>query len=440
MLLLSADTELKRNIHHLLAPAGVLLETVTNGQQIPARIKSAHFDLLLTDDSCVTADFLSWLHRHNQTAQRPTLITLTRQMTADNCVFWLRAGARDMVQIPLDQEALMLSLQRTLATQPPGKNAPIEHPSQQHTPLFFGQNAGIQLALSNVEKLASTRVPLLIEGETGTGKGLFARKLHELSGRRGPFVAVNCAAISANLLESELFGHIKGAFTGATEARAGLFASAEDGTLFLDEIGEMPLDLQPKLLHVLESGSVRRVGSNREERINARVVAATNQDLNSAVQEGRFRADLFYRLNTVHLNLPPLRDRLDDLEGLIQHFSQRLSQDMDLPPAPCSAEGLTMLKHYAWPGNVRELRNYIERAMLLGFPLGEHLPTAQPVAQPSGAQPGASLSLETREKQYVLETLTLCGGNKSRTADMLGISRRTLDRKLKLWQSSRLTA
>jgi DNA-binding NtrC family response regulator len=296
------------------------------------------------------------------------------------------------------------------------------------------------MALSHIEKLASTRIPLLIEGETGTGKGLFARKLHELSGRRGPYVAVNCAAISPNLLESELFGHIKGAFTGATEARAGLFASAEDGTLFLDEIGELPLELQPKLLHVLESGTVRRVGSNREERINARVVAATNQDLNQAVQDGQFRPDLLYRLNTIHLNLPPLRDRMDDLEGLIRHFSERLSQDMDLPSAPYSPDGLDTLRNYPWPGNVRELRNYIERAMLLGFPLGEHLPAAQSAHATGPKVHGASLSLESREKQYILETLTLCGGNKSRTADMLGISRRTLDRKIKLWETTRLTA
>lgn len=424
----------------MLTPSGVLIETVHASHQLSACLRQAHYDLLLADDANASADFLSWLHQHTQQAKRPTLITLSHQMTVDNTIFWMRAGARDIAEIPLDRDLLVRSLQRTLAAQPASKNEPLSRDTLQHTPQFFGQNAGIQLALSHVEKLASTRIPLLIEGETGTGKGLFARKLHELSGRRGPYVAVNCAAISPNLLESELFGHIKGAFTGATEARAGLFASAEDGTLFLDEIGELPLELQPKLLHVLESGTVRRVGSNREEHINARVVAATNQDLNQAVQDGQFRPDLLYRLNTIHLNLPPLRDRLDDLEGLIRHFSERLSQDMDLPSAPCSPEGLDALCNYPWPGNVRELRNYIERAMLLGFPLGEHLPAAQTDKANAPRFHGASLSLETREKQYILETLTLCGGNKSRAADMLGISRRTLDRKIKLWESSRLTA
>jgi transcriptional regulator with PAS, ATPase and Fis domain len=292
---------------------------------------------------------------------------------------------------------------------------------------YYGKNPLIVELLREIDKVACRNTPILIEGETGTGKSLLARKIHSASQRKGKFVAINCATFSHNLLETELFGHTKGAFTDAREARKGLVSTAENGTLFLDEIGELPLDFQPKLLHLLEETVFRPVGADTVQQSFVRIIAATNCHLKQLVKEGKFRADLYYRLNVIPFKAPPLRDRPDDIEGLTQSFMSELCQEhgIDLPILP--NESLEALKAYQWPGNIRELRNHIERSLLLEIPLHEKLPNQAQATD-------NDKSLESHEKKIIHLAISENDGNKSKAALMLGISRRTLDRKLKRWK------
>ncbi|MEK7830098.1 MAG: sigma-54 dependent transcriptional regulator, partial [Acidobacteriota bacterium] len=278
---------------------------------------------------------------------------------------------------------------------------------------------------------------VLITGESGTGKELVARSIHEMSERAGDFVPVNCAAIPTELIESELFGHTGQAFTGAKQARAGLFEAADGGTIFLDEVGELPLMMQPKLLRVLQEGSVRRVGADQEKNVNVRVVAATNRDLEAEIQAGRFREDLYWRLNVIHLGIPPLRERPFDIPLLVEHFINKSAEVAGRPALNVTPEALATLTAYSWPGNARELENAVERAVALAE--GAHLtPEDLPERIRNSGQTSQLLTqarqqrmtLGELERTYILETLRLTGGNKSRAAELLGFDRRTLHRKL----------
>ncbi|MCW4208836.1 MAG: sigma-54 dependent transcriptional regulator [Candidatus Thiodiazotropha lotti] len=275
---------------------------------------------------------------------------------------------------------------------------------------------------------------VLIEGESGTGKELAARAIHDLSNRSGSFVPVNCGAMSAELLESELFGHVKGAFTGAHLSRDGLFTYANGGTLFLDEIGEMPLSMQAHLLRSLEERTIRPVGSNREVPVDVRIIAATNRDLGNEVQKGEFREDLYYRLNVLTLRMPALRERREDIPLLANHFMHTLASDLGIDVPVLGENEIELLLHYEWPGNVRELKNVIERCLLLNR--SPSLCITGTEKQDGEAIPGqseASLQLEAVEKRHILKVLELHGGNKSAAARVLGISRKTLERKAQAW-------
>lgn len=286
--------------------------------------------------------------------------------------------------------------------------------------------------IAAIKRIAPTDSTVLIEGESGTGKEVFASQLHQHSQRPGRFVPINCGALSPELLDSELFGHARGAFTGAAQAHAGVFSQAEGGTLFLDEIGEMPLFLQAKLLRVLENRSLRPIGSDQEGIINARIVAATNRRMKQLVAEGRFREDLYYRLNVVSLTLPPLRERLDDIGALAQRFIERFSSTFDLPAVTLPLADLQKLKSHSWPGNVRELRNLIERATLMGRSPAECLrikplnPSTQQLQGLSGYAP--DLTLAEVRRRHIARVLDSCKGNKSEAARLLGLSRKTLER------------
>lgn len=375
----------------------------------------------------------------------PSFIVITAFGTIDQAVDALKRGADDFLTKPLDLEHLGISVQRVLQHQ------------QLQTELSYyrrlleqgefhgmiGASTAMRQLFTEIRQVAQAEGPVLVVGESGVGKELVARALHQESQRRqGPFVAINCGGISASLLESELFGHAAGAFTGATKARRGLFAEAHGGTLMLDEIGEMPMDMQASLLRILQDGRVRPVGSNSEQLLDVRIVGATNRDLTEEVAEGRFREDLYYRLETFTLEVPPLRQRGEDLEKLIAHLISQFNKRRSHPLDGLDPEALALLKAYPFPGNVRELANIIERAVTFcsDHRIGpEHLPprvragasAAPPVSDGDWQPPTQNRQmppLEEVERDYIRHVLEQVGGNKRRAAEILGIGRRTLYR------------
>lgn len=299
----------------------------------------------------------------------------------------LRAGASDFILKPFNLEQMLQSVQRCLDKRMmERRNVALQRDVARSFPVdIIGTAPKTEAMREMISRLAPSPAAVLIEGESGTGKELVARALHALSARRGPFVPLNCGAIAPELLESELFGHVSGAFTGARKSKDGLFRVADKGTLFLDEIGEMPLSMQASLLRTLEQQTIRPVGAEREVNVDVRIVAATNRNLLEEVEAGRFRKDLFYRLNVLSVELPPLRERSDDIGLLLNHFSEMLARDMGLKPVVWSDAELFAMQQYDWPGNIRELKNTVERAILLGKPdvghwLGE--PTLQVLESP----------------------------------------------------------
>ena len=349
----------------------------------------------------------------------------------------VQRGARDYFALPDDLEILRRSLEREAreveGRMAAGKFAEVERRAHGFDTIL-GRSPALRQSLQQAARVAEHRdVTVLIGGETGTGKELVARAIHYESPRGAePFVEVNCAAIPANLLESELFGHEKGAFTGAASAKPGLFELAHGGTLFLDEVATLPLELQPKLLRALESREIRRVGGQQSRQVDVRVVAATHADLRTAVNQGQFREDLYYRLNVVALTLPPLRDREGDVELLAETFISRIATSYGLPVPPLTPELRAALREYRWPGNVRELRNSVERSLVLS-PRGtlrlEEMGLRQDAVRSEGALPfPATLAVLTRAAAVAM--LQLTEGNKSAAARRLGISRPRLQRLL----------
>jgi DNA-binding NtrC family response regulator len=351
----------------------------------------------------------------------------------------VQRGARDYFALPDDLELLRRSLERELREARARRDAARFAESERNATGFgaiLGQSAELQRILSQAARVAGHgNVTVLIGGETGTGKELLARAIHYAGPRSAaPFIEINCAAIPASLLESELFGHEKGAFTGAIAARVGLMELAHGGTLFLDEVGSLPLELQPKLLRALEGREIRRVGGQATRHVDVRLIGATHVDLAAAVRRGEFREDLYYRLQVVSLTLPPLRDRNSDVELLAETFLARLATSYGLPIPPLGAEARAALRAHQWPGNVRELRNAIERALVLSPPgtlradeLAPHRET--PLAVDASGLPFPT-DLATLTRAAAVRMLALTGGNKSEAARRLGISRPRLQRLL----------
>ncbi len=350
----------------------------------------------------------------------------------------LQSGARDYLVLPGDFDLLRRSLER-LVRESAGREEAARFAEVERQATGFeailGSSPALQRTLDQAARVAAHRdLTVLIGGETGTGKELLARALHYASPRaREPFVEVNCAAIPANLLESELFGHERGAFTGAVATKPGLFELAHGGTLFLDEIATLPLELQPKLLRALETRAIRRVGGQQTRQVDVRVIAATHVDLGEAVRGGEFREDLYYRLNVVLLVLPPLRDREDDIELLARGFVERIAAGYGLPVPALGPEALAALRRHSWPGNVRELRNVLERAVVLSPPgtlALEPLEAAPRVPRAGGPSLPFPATLQELARAAVVAMLELTGGNKSEAARRLGISRPRLQRLL----------
>jgi two-component system response regulator HydG len=360
----------------------------------------------------------------------------------------MRVGAYDFITKPVDPK--LLAVAATRALQHKGLADEVKRLRTEvaiddvSIPTVVGSSASMRRVFTLVQRVADSEAGVLIHGETGTGKELVAKAIHDQGRRKsGPFVAINCAAVPASLIESELFGHERGAFTDAKVQRTGLFVQADGGTLFLDEIGELPLEVQPKLLRALQERMVRPVGSNREIPFDARIIAATNRVLEDEVYERRFREDLFYRINVVKIDVPPLRERGGDVLHLARHFLTIYAQrhgksEMELSPA--AAEKLIS---YAWPGNVRELENCLDGAVALARSNRieiDDLPEKVKSFRPerfvvSANQPEEIVTIDELERRYILRVLSLVGGNKSRAAQVLGFDRRTLYRKLERYQN-----
>jgi DNA-binding NtrC family response regulator len=417
-----------------------LIESADGANEAQSLCDRYRFDVMVVERDLPEGPGIAWAQRFRDAERAPEIIITSARADLDTAMECLHSGVADFFPKPLQAAVLLNALRRCserIARNPRGAVVAGTGRCLLRGELM-GQSRQMAEVCTIIERAAPMPVTVLIEGESGTGKELAARLVHKLSGCRGKFVPVNCGSISSELLESELFGHAKGAFTGAHQQREGLFAAANHGTLFLDEIGEMPLSMQAKLLRVLDEHEIRPVGSDRQLAVDVRVIAATNRSLLDQVHNGKFREDLFFRLNVLVLTMPPLRERREDIAELIHHYAQRLAREFDRPALHFSSREMRALERYDWPGNVRELINLIERCLLLGKPPQDCLEgqSLAPVARDSaGAGEGYPLDWSLRDigRAHTLRVLAATGGNKSRAARRLGISRKTLDRNLKAW-------
>jgi two-component system response regulator HydG len=440
VLVVDDQGEMAELVADYLGQRGFRAETAEGGKAALSALKKKSYDAVVTDlrmDDVDGFDVLSAALAADAT--RPVLI-MTAYGSIDGALEAVRRGAAHYLTKPFKMEELALWLDRALADQGLRReNAELRKAVEERLGFrnLIGKSAVMIQLYELLERISASSAPVLITGESGTGKELVARALHHGGSRgRGPFIAVNCAALTDSLLESELFGHTRGAFTGATEAKKGLFVEAEGGTLFLDEMGDIPPPLQAKLLRALETSAVRPVGGGAERTVDVRVIAATNRDLSRAVQEHRFREDLYYRLHVIPVQLPPLRARREDIPLLVHHFMEKLAaQQPDAPRREITAEAMRRLTEYPWPGNVRELRNAIERVWLLARgrridvrDLTVAVPDALPDAVASLAAQIVPMRVLTR--RYLEWVLDQTGGNKLRTAQLLEIDASTVYRML----------
>ncbi len=439
VLLVDDRLEMAEMLADGLADQGYAPVALASGKAALAHLESQPVDVLVTDLRMPDLDGLELLAASRRLDPARPVIVMTAYGAIDTAVESIRQGAFHYLTKPFKLKELVVFLERALEESRVRREAAALRTTlrERFSPAgFVGRSRAMRDVLDLVARVARTDAPVLVTGETGTGKGLVARTLHAESARAGgPFVTVNCAALPEALLESELFGHVKGAFTGATQDRKGLFAEADRGTVFLDEIGDLPLALQAKLLHVLESRAVRPVGASRERPVDVRIVAATHRDLRERLRAGAFREDLLYRLEVIPLHLPPLRDRPEDVPLLVEKFLAEARRRHPASPVErFSREALAALVDHRWPGNVRELAHVVERVVLLAGSAEvalSDLPAAvrQPPA-PAGAPEFSGEVLPVRELQrrYAAWALEACGGHRGRTAERLGIDPKTLAR------------
>jgi two-component system response regulator AtoC len=410
-----------------------------NGQRALEILQTEKVDAMLSDVRMPGMDGLVLLQRVLALPHPPVCIMLTAYGSIDMAVEAMRRGAYNFMTKPINLDQLDITLKQALRTRDvENENRSLRQQlnSKYGMESIIGQSAAMQEVFDTIKQVADTRATVLIEGESGTGKELVAHAIHRLSTRaKGPFVAVHCAALSANLLESELFGHEKGAFTGANERRRGRFELADGGSLFLDEIGEIDAAIQVKILRVLEERAFERVGGQDTISTDTRLIAATNRDLREMMGEGKFREDLFYRLFVVAIRLPPLRERAEDIPLLLEHFLKASAKDNNREIELITPDAIQALQSYSWPGNVRELRNAVERMVVLSrnrrITLRDLPPEIRDRAGDGAATGGSSsLSMEEAEKRLIVKALKASSGNRTKAATQLGISRRTLHRKL----------
>ena len=413
-----------------------LIEVADNVATANELRKRCHFDLIIADIRLPGQSGVEWVSQLREQGSNTSVIFITAYADIETAVLALRAGAADFLMKPFRMDQMHASIERCMEKQKiQRENFVLRREVNSHydSAGMVGNCDLVKSVCQVIKRVAPMSSTVLIAGETGTGKELAGRALHKWSGRSGSFVPINCGAMSAELLESELFGHTRGAFTGAHQSREGLFMYANGGTLFLDEIGEMPMSMQTNLLRVMEQHNIRPVGSNKEVPVNVRVVAATNRDLSEEVKKGNFREDLYYRLNVMSIRMPSLTERLEDLPALVNHFSTVLAGEMGLPPLEIDSIELSLLENYAWPGNIRELKNVIERSLLLNRPPSDCVANPASIKQNVVVRNDACLKLDEIEKKHILKVLSDADGNKSSAARILGISRKTLERKTKAW-------
>jgi len=450
ILVVEDDEGLQKLIRRLLSQEGHQVTVVGNGQEAIRVAQEISVHVLMTDLQLPDIDGLSVLERILQIDSKVIGIVMTGYGSIDCAVKAMKAGAFDFLTKPFDNEALIRTINRALEVYRRRRNMQSSRKAvrdQYRLEQFIGTSEPIRRVLEFVEKVADCDSTVLIQGESGTGKELVARMLHFNSVRKDrPFIPVNCGAIPENLLESELFGHEKGAFTGAAHTRLGRFELAHGGTIFLDEIGELSLGLQVKLLRVLQERSFERVGGTRTIDVDVRVVAATNQDLELAVQQKRFREDLYYRLNVIPVTIPPLRERQSDIPQLVNHFLAKLNHGKQTAMTVCSPDAMTRLMEHRWPGNIRELENMIERLVVLGpsgtigvSDLPERLQRRPASFEQAEAHfigfsdQGVNLSreLEQFENRLIVGALRQANGITSKAAQLLQVNRTTLVEKMK---------
>ncbi|MGB9180236.1 MAG: sigma-54 dependent transcriptional regulator [Pyrinomonadaceae bacterium] len=447
LILIAEDEDLMRAIvTRLLEDAGYRALAASNAEEALERFTSEDVAVTLTDIRMTGMDGLALLDRIKDIDSEALVIVMTAYSSVDSAVAALRKGAYDYITKPFVNEDLLQSVKNAIRQRELFReNRALRRELDRRYSFseIIGASESLQAVFRLVEKVASTNTNILIQGESGTGKELIARAIHHNSPRADkPFVAVNCGALPETLLESELFGHTKGAFTGAVTNKLGLFRSAEGGTVLLDEVGEISSAMQVRLLRALQEHEVTPLGSSAAVAFDARIICSTNRDLEKEVSEGRFREDLFYRLNVIEIHLPPLRERREDIPLLVRHFIKRTAREQQHEEKAIEPAAMSALINYGWPGNVRELQNAVERAFTLS---GEQIDldslpprvrdvathSATPMRDPDGLRP----TLEEIERRHIFETMASVNQDKARAANILGIDLSTLYRKLKRYDA-----
>ena len=453
VLVVEDEENARSALAELIAAWGYRTETAADGVQALEKLASFRPAVLVTDLMMPRMNGQELLERVGARPEEIAVVVVTALDKAEAAVTAMKAGAFDFIVKPVDSARLRTILEHAVGTHSMARELEVTRRKLRDTGMLgslVGSSKTMQEVFRLVEQVAPSTASVLITGESGTGKELVARTIHELSPRKGrPFVAINCSAIPETLIESEIFGHEKGAFTGALERRSGCFELAEEGTLLLDEIGEMPIATQAKLLRVLEDHKLRRLGSKVETTVDVRVLAATNKVPEEAVGRGELRQDLYYRLNVFHLAMPPLRDHKEDLVELVPALLAEVNSKHGRKVGLVSDSVLSLFQDYSWPGNVRELRNTLERAVIVcegpsiepkhlppGF--GQGLPRPS-VEEPNAVRLGVGTTVDEAERLLILKTLEFTNNNKTRAAEILGISLKTLHNKLKEYNSSSAT-
>ncbi len=451
ILVVDDEAGVRASLTGILSDEGYLVEAVASGEAALAALEARRYDLVLLDVWLPGADGLEVLARIRATDGELPVVVISGHGTIETAVKAVRLGAQDFVEKPLSLEKTLLAVRNALSRGRLETEVRALRQKLDERYVMIGESPALRRLRAEIAQAAPTSGRALIYGENGTGKELVARAIHDQSRRAaGPFVEVNCAAIPEELIESELFGHVKGAFTGALAARKGKFELADGGTLFLDEIGDMSLKTQAKVLRALQEQRVEPVGGAGSVEVDVRVIAATNKNLEEEIRAGRFREDLYFRLNVIPFHVPPLRERREDVPRLTRHFMEVLSAEHGRRPREVVPEVLALLAELPWPGNVRELRNIVERLVIMA-PAERielrHLPASLLGSLPAAA--AASAADETRadaattgglaaareefERRYILRKYEECGGNMSRTAEALGVERSNLYRKMKAY-------